>query len=283
MASPRTVKKALDEARHTLGATATSTPALDAQVLLAHIIDRPRSWVLAHPEKELRRGQQRALSAALARLETGAPLPHVIGEWEFYGLNFDLTADVLIPRPETELLVDTALDWLQRNPGARLIADVGSGSGCIAVSVAAHAPSVVLIASDVALSPLKIARTNAIRHSVADRIRFIQADLLPVIDRPIDLVCANLPYIPNETLHTLDVYGREPTLALDGGPGGLALIDKLLTQIRGALSRSGAILLEIDAAHGPEAMALAESYFSNARAEILADLAGHDRLLSIQT
>ncbi len=114
----------------------SETASLDAQVLLSRVLGCPRAWVLAHPEVELNRKQEGELSAKIARLAQGEPLPYVLGEWEFYGLNLHLSPAVLIPRPETELLVEQALDWLQLHPGRRWAADVGTGSGCIAVSLA---------------------------------------------------------------------------------------------------------------------------------------------------
>ena len=112
--------------------------ALDSQVLLAHILNKPRTWVLAHPEAQLSHPQQNKLNAALAQLESNIPLPYVLGHWEFFGLDFKISPATLIPRPETELLIEHALDWLGAHPGARQAADVGTGSGCIAITLAVH-------------------------------------------------------------------------------------------------------------------------------------------------
>jgi release factor glutamine methyltransferase len=264
----------------------SDTAPIDAQVLLAHLIDRPRAWVLAHPEAGLTLAQQRALDAALARLEGGEPLPYVLGHWEFYGLDFTVTPDVLIPRPETELLVEMALadaEW-QMADGRAL--DLGTGSGCIAVALAVHAPAARFLASDCSLGALAIAQRNAHRHAVDDRIQFLCADLFSSFasaPSPVfSLVTANLPYIPTPTLHTLNVFGKEPTLALDGGPDGLALIRQLLTDAPRVLAPRGLLLLEIEASQGDSAKALARAAFPDARARLLKDLAGHDRLLEIR-
>src|SRR5215207_5636323 len=119
-------------------APTSDTPALDASVLLARILKRPRTWVMAHPELTLTTGQQIQLDDSLARLERGEPFPYVLGQWEFFGLDFDVTPEVLIPRPETELLVEQAITWLQESPVRRTVADIGTGSGVIAISIATH-------------------------------------------------------------------------------------------------------------------------------------------------
>ena len=118
----------------------SDTPQLDAQVLLAHVIQKPRAWVIAHPEYDVTEKEKNQIDLALQKLEAGEPLPYILGKWEFFGLEFDITKDVLIPRPETELLVEKAIAWLQVSPERRTIADIGTGSGVIATSIAMHVP-----------------------------------------------------------------------------------------------------------------------------------------------
>src|SRR6266545_380600 len=125
----------------------SDTPALDASVLMAHILNKPRTWVMAHPELELTEEQQKNLDDSLARLERGESFPYVLGHWEFFGLDFEVTPDVLIPRPETELLVEKAIAWLQRSPARRTIADIGTGSGAIAVSIAVNVSNAQVLAT----------------------------------------------------------------------------------------------------------------------------------------
>jgi release factor glutamine methyltransferase len=264
-------------------AAISTTSQLDAQVLLAHVLERPRAWVLAHPEATLSPARMAALESALARLQAGEPLPYVLGAWEFYGLSFQVTPAVLIPRPETELLVETALAWLRRQPERRQAYDVGAGSGCIAIALAVHVSDLQVTASDLSAAALAVARRNARQHQVTERVRLLQADLLSAARfHSIDLLCANLPYIPRATLHRLPIYGREPTLALDGGPAGLDLIERLLRQAPGCLAPGGLALLEIEAGQGPAAAALARIACPAAEVTVQPDLAGHDRLLVIQ-
>lgn len=261
----------------------SETSTLDAQVLLAHITGQPRAWLLAHPEAPLTDAQSELLTDCLKRLMSGDPLPYVTGKWEFYGLPFIVTPDVLIPRPETELLVETALAWLTAHPDKCRVADVGTGCGCIALSIAARQPNVHIIASDISKAACLIAMRNLIRHRLYGKVVIVLDDLVSVERGPFDLLCANLPYIPSDTLASLEVYGREPTLALDGGQDGLALIQRLLGRAPQLVVPGGLILLEIEAGQGSTAHALARNIFPNAHIQILSDLAGCDRLLMIQT
>ncbi len=262
----------------------SETARLDAQVLLAHLLAVPRTWVLIHPEARLTSAQQEALREALERLRAGVPLPYVLGEWEFYGRTFEVGPEALIPRPETELLVETALAWLRARPDVHLAADVGTGMGCIAVTLAAERPSLRVLAADLSPAALHLARRNARRHNLTPRLDFLCADLLsPLAPRSLPLICANLPYVPVDTLRRLPIYGKEPTLALDGGPDGLHLIRRLLAQAETRLARGGLLLLEIEASQGESAPRAARKVFPRARVDVLPDLAGHPRLLRIRT
>jgi release factor glutamine methyltransferase len=265
----------------------SDTPALDASVLIAHVINKPRTWVMAHPELALAADQQKELDDSLARLEHGESFPYVLGHWEFLGLDLEVTPDVLIPRPETELLVEKAIAWLQKSPGRITIADVGTGSGAIAVSIAVNIPDARILATDISHKALEVAQRNAVKFDVNNRIDFVQCDLLPShieslpTELHFDLICANLPYIPTKTLHNLPIFGREPTLALDGGMDGLDPIRRLLNIAPEWLAPNGMILLEIESTQGIQALNLARDIFSEASIHLHQDLAGQDRLLEI--
>jgi release factor glutamine methyltransferase len=260
----------------------SETAALDAQVLLAHVVGKPRSWVLAHPDLVLTSEQAENLETALIRLEAGEPLPYVLGHWEFFGLDFWVTPATLIPRPETELLVERAIEWLREHPGCRFAVDSGAGTGCIAISLAAHILDLHLLACDIFKDALLVAQRNIHRHGVQGRVACLQADLLPAVGRKIDLICANLPYVPSGTLKELRVSHWEPIQALDGGPDGLSVIRRLLMDAPETLAPGGLILLEIEATQGAPALQLARSAFPNASVELICDLAGRDRLISIR-
>lgn len=263
-------------------ALVSDTPSLDGQVLLAQVLGRPRTWVMAHPQAELNQEQAARLHSQLQRLEAGEPLPYVLGHWEFYGLDFQLNPAVLIPRPETELLVDQARAWLQANPGRNQAVDVGTGCGCIAVSLAAHHPDLRVTASDVSTAALETARKNAARHGVDRRVRFVQADMLETLVGPFNLICANPPYIPSAELLKLEVFRYEPRLALDGGPDGLALIRRLLAQTPHKLAPGGLLLMEVEESLGSQVLTLARRFFPSVQPQVLRDLAGRERLLRVE-
>ena len=278
---PASLEGWIDKIRDQL-AQASETAGLDAQVLLARVLGRSRAWVLAHPDAEISPEKIVELEQKLARLVSGEPLPYVLGKWEFYGLDFVVTPAVLIPRPETELLVEEALDWLKGHPTCRLACDAGTGSGCIAVALAVNIPDLLVLASDISSAALEVAERNVERYGLSGRVHLVQADLLPEFSRSFDLICANLPYIPTKTLEELQVAKWEPRAALDGGPDGLDQIRRLLERARTRLTPGGLLLVEIEAGQGASAAALAQERMPAAVVKILADLAGMDRLLKIQ-
>ncbi|MCL4272392.1 MAG: peptide chain release factor N(5)-glutamine methyltransferase [Anaerolineales bacterium] len=265
----------------------SETPELDVQLLLAHVTGQTRTWLFAHLDAPLTPSQLDSAQEAFAQLQAGTPLPYILGRWEFYGLDLDITPDVLIPRPETELLVEKAIKWLSNSPERRTVADIGTGSGAIAIAIAMHVPGVRILATDISYNALKVARHNAEKFHVHHRIDFLQCDLLPQHIDPLpteshfDLICANLPYIPTETLHGLPIYEQEPTLALDGGADGLNVVRRLLQLAPDWLAPNGMMLLEIEATQGTKALSLAYDSFEEVRLQLHQDLAGHNRILEI--
>ncbi len=276
----KTVGKSLEEVVSRLEKI-SDTPELDARGLMGHILGKPGSWVMAHPEVSLATGQASILENLVVRLEQGDPFPYVLGHWEFFGLEFEVTPDVLIPRPETEFLVELAIGWLRTHPAHRHAADVGTGSGCIGISLAVNVPDLRVLASDISANALNIARRNAEKNGVEPRMQFACCDLLPA-GTEFDLIVANLPYIPTRTLHRLPVFGREPTLALDGGKDGLDLIKRLLAVAPNRLVPGGLLLMEIGASEGPLALSFACDVFAETEIHLHKDLAGRDRILEIQ-
>lgn len=260
----------------------------DAQILLAHVIGRPRTWLLAHLDAPLSTPKLDSANQAFTRLEAGEPLPYILGHWEFYGLDFDITPDVLIPRPETELMVEKAIKWLSASAERRTVADIGTGSGIIAASIAMHMPAARILATDISRAALNVAKHNAEKFHVHHRIDFLECDLLPQHIDPLptdyhfDLICANLPYIPTSALSGLSVFNHEPALALDGGSDGLDPIRRLLKIAPEWLAPDGLILLEIESRQGMAAVSLAYDSFEKATINLRRDLAGRERLLAIR-
>lgn len=260
----------------------SDSPYLDSLVLLGYISGKSKTELIAHPTPDLNPAQTLSLKEAIEQLQTGVPLPYVLGEWEFSKLRFKVTPDVLIPRPETEGLVELAQDWLRAHPGKRSCLEIGTGSGCIAISLAKTIPDLQIIATDISPAALKVAEDNASRHDVLSQIQFLERDLFSGIRAPIDLLIANLPYIPTNKLHSLDVYQSEPTLALDGGQDGLHYIKEVLKDAGEHLNPGGVILLELDEDCGISALTLAKEIWPGITIHLLQDLSGQDRYLRVQ-
>ena len=260
----------------------SDSPILDAQVLLAYTMGKTRTWILAHPDAPLSSEQKEYLQQSVDRIEYGEPLPYVLGRWEFYSLVFSVTPDVLIPRPETEILVDKAKDWLFEHPSMRFAADIGTGSGCIAISLAVNTPDLVILASDISLPALKVTQQNVSHHNVTKQVFPVAANLFPPTQKRFDLICANLPYIPMKRLRKLEIFGREPGLALNGGTHGLDLIEKIIHEAPQYLIEGGIMLLEIDPSQGEIIMNLARRVFPDANVNVVNDLTGKERLVYIQ-
>jgi len=299
-------------ARATTRLQAAATPRLDAELLLVHVLGLSRTDLYAHPERLLLAHQLVAYQSLLDRRAQGEPLPYLTGHIEFYGLDIAVNAHVLIPRPETETLVDLALSKvkglrsilskvegprsilskvegprsiLSKVEGRASLVDVGTGSGCIAIALAVHAPQARIMALDLSSGALDVARANAGRHGVADRITFFQSDLLAALPKAVDLIVANPPYIAASEWPELpcEVREHEPQLALGGGPDGLDVIRRLLEQAPAHLRPGGVLLVEIGAGQGAAAAHLARQLYPAADVAIQPDLAGRDRVLCVET
>jgi release factor glutamine methyltransferase len=278
----RSVGEALARAAAVLAAA--DSPRLTAEVLLAHVLGTPRPQLLARPEELLSAAAEAQYAHLAERAAAAEPLAYLTGQREFYGLAFLVDARVLVPRPETELLVDLVLSSLPAHPPTRVL-DVGTGSGCLAVTLAVKLPRAQVIAVDVSRDALAVARANAKRHRVTEQITFVLGDLLSSFilhPSPFDLLLANLPYIASDELPTLAVSRHEPASALDGGPDGLTLIRRLLADAPRVMTPAGRVLLEIGATQGRAAAALAQAAFPSARVTVHQDLAGLDRVIEIE-
>ncbi|MBN1681748.1 MAG: peptide chain release factor N(5)-glutamine methyltransferase [Anaerolineae bacterium] len=282
------VEQALAWARGVLAGVPDVEP-LDAQLLLMHVLGVERAALMAYPEYPVNPAQAAAYRRLIMQRADGVPIAYLIGRRVFYDREFIVSPAVLIPRPETEHLVEEALAWARGRSRLRVV-DVGTGSGAIAVTLAAHLPDAAVIAIDVSIEALDVARQNAARYDLAERITFIQGDLLaPVldglphgdqlVDHRIDLIAANLPYIAGPDLAALPVTRFEPRLALDGGPDGLDLIRRLLAQVAVVLAPAGLLLLEIGAGQGERVRQMTREALPGARVTVLADYAGHDRVI----
>ena len=262
----------------------SENPRLDARLLLSHVLQKEYVYLLGHGEDALAPEQEAAYKRLLSQAAQNMPIPYLTGHADFYGRRFVVSPAVLIPRPETEELVALALAWLEKRPGAQVV-DVGTGSGCIAVTLACETEEAAILAVDISPEALAIARQNAERHGVEARVQFLQGSLLAPVEAPVDLILANLPYVTDTEWEALaqSVREHEPALALRGGDDGLALIRDLLSESSDKLRPGGAILLEIGWQQGPAALALARRFFPDEAVRLLKDLSGLDRFILIQT
>ncbi len=273
-----TIADCLRAARQRLQPESDSA-SLDAQALLAETLGVERAYLLAHGDAPLTDEQAARFAGLVARRAAGEPVAYILGRRAFYDRVFIVTPDVLIPRPETELLLERALAFVRSRPRVTAV-DIGTGSGALAVTLAALCPTADVHAADISPAALAVARRNAALHAAP--VTFHQGDLLgPLLaqDLRVDLLMANLPYIASDDLPALAVSRYEPRLALDGGPDGLGLIRRLLAQAPAALNPGALVLLEIGADQGAAALALARAALRPADAGVLPDYAGLDRIV----
>ncbi len=277
-----TIRDVLRTARKRI-APASQSAGLDAHILLSQVLGVERAYLLVYPNHTLTADQQNRFEKLVERCAAGEPLAYILGRRGFYDREFIVTPAVLIPRPETELLLEAALVFVKGRPDSTVV-DVGTGSGALAVTLAAHCPAAAVYAVDISPAALAVAKRNAAANEVAERVVFFEGDLLrPLLERGLqmDVIMANLPYVASDDLPHLVVTRYEPRLALDGGADGLDLMRRLLEQAVAALRPGGLVLLEIGADQGAAVEALARAAFPQAGVDVLPDYAGLDRIVRI--
>jgi release factor glutamine methyltransferase len=254
---------------------------LTAELLLARALVLNRAGLLARVGDPMPEGARGELDELMRRAALGEPIAYILGEREFYGLSFAVRPGVLIPRPETELLVGELLAFARRGEPVATVVDVGTGSGAIAVAVAVNLPNAGVLAIDRSREALAIADENVRRHGVADRVDLLLGDLLAGLAGEHDVVVANPPYVPTAQIAALQPQVRdwEPRIALDGGEDGLDPHRRLLTQLRGRLRPGGLVLMEIADDRGPAALAMARGMLPDADVDLLPDAFGRDRAI----
>jgi release factor glutamine methyltransferase len=259
-ASAMDSRAALRQAMTTLGAAEVPSHTLAAELLLMHVLERDRAWIYTHPEEMLETADVERYFALVTRRAAGEPTQYLTGKQEFWGLEFEVTPAVLIPRPETEHVVEVALERLGARgikinmmtglPSPPLqIADVGTGSGCIAVALAHELPHAEVFATDISAPALEVAGRNASRHGVSDRVLLLQTDLLESVNEAnsFDLIASNPPYVACNESHQLprEVREHEPASALFGGPTGAEIYPRLIEQAASLLRHKGILVLEL--------------------------------------
>ena len=286
---------------HTLEALGIPDARLEAEVMVMSVVGMPRQDLFASQETEVSPHQEQLLAQIIERRQQREPLAYILGYKEFYGINLLVNPNVLIPRPETESLVEHALFMalMGMETPELVIADVGTGTGAIAINLAIHLPAARIYAIDKDDGVLDVASYNVRANNVADRITLLKGDLLEPLPEAVDLIVANLPYVPRDRIPTLQPEIQwEPPAALDGGPNGLDAIERLLHQAAalsapstgfetgpgpaaGKLSEHGIILLELDPEQVPAVEQLARQLFPGAETSVEQDLAQQDRMFVI--
>ena len=283
------VGRALLAAARRLREAGIESPQLDAAVLLSFVLGVNKAWLYAHPTRRLSEVEIVRFEDLVRRRMRHEPVAYLVGYKPFYGLDITVDHRVLIPRPETELLVDRVLAHVRHlvEEGVQpRVADIGTGSGAIAVALAVKVPGLIVYATDISPAALEVAERNIWRYGLGDQVHLLPGFLLDPLPEPVDIVVANLPYIPSDALATLlpQVRDFEPFLALDGGPDGLQVIRQLLESLAGPEGRAklragGTVYLEIGADQGEAAAALVRAILPAVEIDILPDYAGLDRIL----
>lgn len=278
---PASVRGALRHAERLLASREVAEPRWSAQLLLEAALGRDLAWLYAHPEERLRAAALRRFTAWVRRRARHEPVWYILGKADFYGLEFAVNRSVLIPRHETELLVDCALE-LQPVESA---ADACTGCGCVAIALAIHMPRARIFATDSSAAVLRAARRNARTHGVGERITFLKGQWLEPLRERVDLIVANPPYVSSDEMKRLprEVRCYEPAAALHGGSDGMAGIAALIQQAPSRLKEGGSLILEIAPRRARPALALARRTFPGASVELRRDYAGRSRLLLIRS
>ena len=280
------LRSVIQETHRTLESAGIPVSRLEAEVMVMDVMRMPRQAIFAEQETLVSEQQQASLDEIVRRRLTREPLAYILNYREFYGVNLLVNSDVLIPRPETETMVEHALFMALMGMESRelIIADIGTGSGAVAVNLAIHLPAARIYATDAFDATLDVAAYNIRMHNVADRVSLLKGDLLEPLPEPVDVIAANLPYLPTERIPTLQPEVQwEPAAALDGGADGLDLVRRLITQAAtgGRIKAHGVILLEMDPEQFPVAEQAVADAFPEAEVTAEPDLAGMNRLLVI--
>jgi len=281
------IRSALREAIGRLESVGVPSRALTAELLLMHALNRDRTWLYSHPEDEISPATLDKFHALIAQRADGVPTQYLTGKQEFWGLDFEVTRAVLIPRPETEHVIEVTLDRLgaERKNAPLQIADIGTGSGCIAIALAYELPQAEIIATDISSTALEVARCNAARNNVADRVRFIGSNLFEALreESPkFDVIVSNPPYIPLREAPQLqrEVRAHEPPTALFAGDDGLAIYTPLIQDTGEFLKPRGLLVLELghNSLHSVIQIFEKSSAWNDVR--VTNDLAGIPRVIS---
>jgi len=259
----------------------SDTADVEINAILCKVIKKNLAWCLAHSDYLLNLSEITHLNSYLDDLASGVPLAYILGEIEFFGRTFIIDENVLIPRPETELLVEAAKEWILNKKDSKKIIDVGCGSGIIIISLLRDFPSLKGVAVDISRGALTITNRNKMKHKI-DNLDLIQSDTLSGIYSKFDIILANLPYIPESSLEKLAVSKYEPKLALNGGEDGLQIIKRLIDHIPTHLNTPGLVLLEIQNDQSVPVVNYFTKILPNGIITTIQDYSGLDRVIKVE-
>lgn len=255
---------------------------LDAEVLLFYVLKKSKEFIFTNPELKITKTQEKKYESLIKRRVKFEPVAYLTGKKEFYGLEFTVNKNVLIPRPETELLVEEVIKYVGHKNIT--ITDVGCGSGAIAISLKKHLPKTKIIATDISQLAINVAKKNANLNKVV--IKFIKTNLISNVSDNIDIIVANLPYVPEEERKIKNIFSAplkyEPINGLYGGKYGLDIYEKLFQQVNNLKIKPKALFCEIGSTYTKKTLALVKTFFTGSKIEIKKDLCGKDRLLIIK-
>ena len=282
------VRDALRQAREKLWASGVEDAGFEAEYLMRHALGWTREHLLLVLDSDVSSSDQLRFESIIDRRAAGEPSAYIAGHKEFYGLDFKVDPRALIPRPETELVVELALELAARRTNRvedLNIAEVGVGCGAIAIALAVHLPEARVVATDISPAALKLASENVSMHRVEDRVTLMEGDLLQDVSGPIDILVSNPPYIASAHLATLprEIRDHEPRAALDGGEEGMEVIEQLIRQAKDKLRPGGAMFVEIGWDLGERVLARARGLWPESEVSITPDLAGLDRVLTLRS
>ena len=280
------LREALQSATQTLRRARIADASVEAELLLGHVLGMSKTQLYTEPERSLTSVETEHLWRLVRRRLDHEPTVYILGHCEFYGIDFYIDYHTFIPRPETELLVEKAVELAHHisHRGKQIaIADIGTGCGAIAVSLALALPQAKIYATDISASALQVAGINCQRHAVNSRVELLQGNLLEPLPQPVDMIVANLPYIKSCEFRDLspEIISFEPTIALAGGEDGLDKIQQMLEQMPGKLNCGACFLLEIGQGQGEMATSSIKSYFPQASIELIFDLGGIERVVKV--
>jgi release factor glutamine methyltransferase len=280
------LRDALQSATQTLLRASIPDAFIEAELLLGHVLRMSKTQLHTEPERGLTLAEAEQLWHLVERRLDREPTAHILGHCEFYGIDFYVDHNTFIPRPETELLVEEAVEFaghISHRERQITIADIGTGCGAIAISLALALPRAKIYATDISAAALLVAERNCQRHAVFGQVELLPGNLLEPLPQPLDMIVANLPYIRDCEFKDLspEITNSEPTIALAGGETGLDKIQRMLGQVPGKLNRGACFLLEIGQGQGDMMTSVIDSYFPQASIELISDLGGIDRVVKV--